>query len=71
LRGGVINIACIGVAAPLLCGGITVYGPLRYLRLDKPDMHLGVVCLGGLGHLAVKFAKALGLKVAVIHVSLN
>ncbi|KAG4906256.1 hypothetical protein JHK82_054892 [Glycine max] len=61
----------LDIAAPLLCAGITVYGPLRYLGLHKPDMHLGVVGLGGLGHLAVKFAKALGLKVTVISTSPN
>ena len=49
----------LDVAAPFLGAGITVYGPLRYFGLDKPNMHLGVVGLGGLGHLAVKFAKAL------------
>ncbi|XP_047148680.1 probable mannitol dehydrogenase, partial [Vigna umbellata] len=59
----------LDVAAPLLCAGITVYGPLRYFGLDKPGMHLGVVGLGGLGHLAVKFAKALGMKVTVISTS--
>ena len=61
----------LDAAAPLLCAGITVYGPLRYFGLDKPGLHLGVVGLGGLGHLAVKFAKALGLKVTVISTSPN
>ncbi|KAG4924952.1 hypothetical protein JHK87_050492 [Glycine soja] len=68
----VVNIPSalpLDAAAPLLCAGITVYGPLRYFGLDKPGMHLGVVGLGGLGHLAVKFAKALGLKVTVISTS--
>ncbi|XP_059645436.1 probable mannitol dehydrogenase [Cornus florida] len=55
--------------APLLCAGITVYSPLKYYGLDKPGMHIGVVGLGGLGHVAVKFAKALGLKVTVISTS--
>lgn len=55
--------------APLLCAGITVYSPLKYYGLDKPGMHLGVVGLGGLGHMAVKFAKAMGLKVTVISTS--
>ncbi|XP_015057097.1 8-hydroxygeraniol dehydrogenase-like [Solanum pennellii] len=53
-------------AAPLLCAGITTYSPLRYYGLDKPGMHVGVVGLGGLGHMAVKFAKAFGTKVTVI-----
>ncbi|KAK0601667.1 hypothetical protein LWI29_026220 [Acer saccharum] len=50
---------------------ITVYSPLRYFGLDKPGMHVGVVGLGGLGHLAVKFAKAMGVKVTVISTSPN
>lgn len=57
--------------APLLCAGITVYSPLRYFGLDKPGMHIGVVGLGGLGHVAVKFAKAFGAKVTVISTSPN
>ncbi|CAH9106186.1 unnamed protein product [Cuscuta europaea] len=56
-------------AAPLLCAGITTYSPLRYFGLDKPGMHIGVVGLGGLGHMAVKFAKAFGCKVTVISTS--
>ncbi|KAK9904385.1 hypothetical protein M0R45_000819 [Rubus argutus] len=58
-------------AAPLLCAGITTYSPLRYFGLDKPGMHVGVVGLGGLGHVAVKFAKALGLEVTAISTSPN
>ncbi|NBH31915.1 NAD(P)-dependent alcohol dehydrogenase, partial [Staphylococcus warneri] len=57
--------------APLLCAGITTYSPLRYFGLDKPGMNVGVVGLGGLGHLAVKFAKAFGTKVTVISTSLS
>ncbi|WZZ46231.1 hypothetical protein YC2023_042490 [Brassica napus] len=59
----------LDAAAPLLCAGITVYSPLKYHGLDKPGMHIGVVGLGGLGHVAVKFAKAMGLKVTVISTS--
>nr|WIA95137.1 8-hydroxygeraniol oxidoreductase [Gardenia jasminoides] len=55
--------------APLLCAGITTYSPLRYFGLDKPGIHVGIVGLGGLGHLAVKFAKAFGAKVTVISTS--
>ncbi|KAJ0970486.1 hypothetical protein J5N97_023363 [Dioscorea zingiberensis] len=55
--------------APLFCAGITVYSPLRYFGLDKPGLHVGVVGLGGLGHLAVKFAKAFGVRVTVISTS--
>lgn len=56
-------------AAPLLCAGITVYSPMKYFGLAEPGKHLGVVGLGGLGHMAVKFAKALGAKVTVISTS--
>ncbi|XP_021714045.1 probable mannitol dehydrogenase [Chenopodium quinoa] len=61
----------LDATAPLLCAGITVYSPLRYYGLDKPGLHVGVVGLGGLGHMAVKFAKALGTKVTVISTSAN
>ncbi|XVF59124.1 hypothetical protein PTKIN_Ptkin07bG0250100 [Pterospermum kingtungense] len=61
----------LDAAAPLLCAGITVYSPLRFYGLDKPGLHIGVVGLGGLGHVAVKFAKALGAKVTVISTSPN
>ena len=57
--------------APLLCAGITVYSPMRYYGIDKPDMKLGVVGLGGLGHMAVKFGKAFGMHVTVISTSPN
>ncbi|OEL38139.1 putative cinnamyl alcohol dehydrogenase 5 [Dichanthelium oligosanthes] len=52
--------------APLLCAGITVYSPMKYHGLNMPGKHVGVVGLGGLGHVAVKFAKAFGMKVTVI-----
>ncbi|XP_039166750.1 probable mannitol dehydrogenase [Eucalyptus grandis] len=58
-------------SAPLLCAGITVYSPLKYYGLNKAGMHLGIVGLGGLGHMAVKFAKAMGLKVTIISTSPN
>ncbi|XP_009764994.1 probable mannitol dehydrogenase [Nicotiana sylvestris] len=61
----------LATAAPLLCAGITMYSPLRYFGLDKPGLHIGVVGLGGLGHVGVKFAKAMGLKVTVISTSRN
>ncbi|XP_043698639.1 probable mannitol dehydrogenase [Telopea speciosissima] len=59
----------LDAGAPLLCAGITIYSPMKYYGLDKSGMHLGVVGLGGLGHVAVKFAKALGMKVTVISTS--
>ncbi|XP_077253788.1 cinnamyl alcohol dehydrogenase 2-like [Tasmannia lanceolata] len=55
--------------APLLCAGITVYSPLKFFELTKPGSHVGVVGLGGLGHVAVRFAKAFGIKVTVISTS--
>ncbi|CAL0314130.1 unnamed protein product [Lupinus luteus] len=61
----------LDAAAPLLCAGITVYSPLKYYGLDKPGLNIGVVGLGGLGHMAVKFAKALGAYVTVISTSPN
>ncbi|CAN1167082.1 Probable mannitol dehydrogenase [Linum perenne] len=59
----------LDAGAPLLCAGITVYSPLKYYGLDKPGMHIGVVGLGGLGHVGVKFAKAMGARVMVISTS--
>ncbi|WOL02589.1 putative cinnamyl alcohol dehydrogenase 9 [Canna indica] len=52
--------------APMLCAGITVYAPLKHHGLDQAGKHLGVLGLGGLGHLAVKFGKAYGMRVTVI-----
>ncbi|KAI3961314.1 hypothetical protein MKX01_007028 [Papaver californicum] len=59
----------LDACAPLLCVGITVYSPMKYFGLCEPGSHLGVVGLGGLGHVAVKFAKAFGMKVTVISTS--
>ncbi|XP_011083438.1 8-hydroxygeraniol dehydrogenase-like [Sesamum indicum] len=59
------------VGAPLLCAGTTTYSALRYYGFDKPGLHIGVVGLGGLGHVAVKFAKAFGSKVTVISTSVG
>ncbi|KAK9713197.1 hypothetical protein RND81_06G010800 [Saponaria officinalis] len=61
----------LDATAPLLCAGVTVYSPLRHFGLDKPGLHIGVVGLGGLGHMAVKFGKAFGVKVTVISTSPN
>ncbi|GJP67010.1 hypothetical protein CLOP_g23879 [Closterium sp. NIES-67] len=57
------------LAAPLLCAGITVYSPMVYYGANKPGMRLGVVGLGGLGHMAVKFGKAFGMEVTVLSTS--
>ncbi|KAG8049661.1 hypothetical protein GUJ93_ZPchr0009g1760 [Zizania palustris] len=56
-------------AAPLLCAGVTVYSPMVQHGLNSPGKHLGVVGLGGLGHVAVKFGKAFGMRVTVISTS--
>jgi uncharacterized zinc-type alcohol dehydrogenase-like protein len=55
-------------AAPLLCAGITTYSPLRHWNIG-PGKKVGVVGLGGLGHMAVKFARAFGAEVAVFTTS--
>jgi len=52
-------------AAPLLCAGITTYSPLRQFNC-KPGDHVGVVGLGGLGHMAVKLAASMGAEVTVL-----
>jgi uncharacterized zinc-type alcohol dehydrogenase-like protein len=48
-------------AGPLLCGGVTVFHPL--VLYAKPTSHVGIVGIGGLGHMAVKFAAAYGCDV--------
>jgi uncharacterized zinc-type alcohol dehydrogenase-like protein len=55
-------------AAPLLCAGITTYSPMRHWKAAK-GKKVGVVGLGGLGHMAVKFAHALGAHVVVFTTS--
>lgn len=55
-------------AAPLLCAGITTWSPLRQMGV-KPGDRLGVVGLGGLGHMAVKLAASLGAEVTVFSTS--
>jgi uncharacterized zinc-type alcohol dehydrogenase-like protein len=52
-------------AGPLLCAGITVYSPLRQWNVG-PGARVGVIGIGGLGHLAVRFAAGLGATVTVI-----
>jgi uncharacterized zinc-type alcohol dehydrogenase-like protein len=55
-------------AAPLLCAGITTYSPLRHWGVTK-GKKVGVVGLGGLGHMGVKFARAFGAHVVVFTTS--
>jgi uncharacterized zinc-type alcohol dehydrogenase-like protein len=52
-------------AAPILCAGITTFSPLRTWNVDK-GTRVGVIGLGGLGHMAVKLAAAMGAEVTVI-----
>jgi uncharacterized zinc-type alcohol dehydrogenase-like protein len=54
--------------APLLCAGITTYSPLRHWNVRK-GQKVGIVGLGGLGHMAVKFASAFGARVVVFTTS--
>ena len=54
--------------APLLCGGITVYTPLRNHGV-RPSSRVGVVGIGGLGHLGLQFAKAFGAEVTALSTS--
>lgn len=51
-------------AAPLLCAGITTYSPLRHVGVKTGDK-VGVVGMGGLGHMGIKFAKAMGAEVTL------
>lgn len=55
----------MATAAPLLCAGITTYSPLRHWKAG-PGMKVGIIGLGGLGHMGVKYAKAMGAEVWVI-----
>jgi uncharacterized zinc-type alcohol dehydrogenase-like protein len=55
-------------AAPLLCGGITVYNPLRDHGVN-PSSRVGVAGIGGLGHLAIQFARAFGAEVTAFSTS--
>lgn len=60
----------LAAAAPLLCAGITTYSPLRRWKVGK-GQKVGIVGLGGLGHMGVKFAHAFGAHVAMITTSPN
>ncbi|KAG1358965.1 putative cinnamyl alcohol dehydrogenase [Cocos nucifera] len=53
-------------AAPLLCAGLTVYSPLKSFGLVKSGLKGGILGLGGVGHMGVKIAKAMGHHVTVI-----
>jgi uncharacterized zinc-type alcohol dehydrogenase-like protein len=63
------NLDLSGVA-PLLCAGITLYSPLRHWGAG-PGKKVGIIGLGGLGHMGVKFAAAMGAEVTVFSHSAN
>ncbi len=65
---GVPSNLNLAAAAPLLCAGITTYSPMHHWGVTK-GKKVGVVGLGGLGHMAVKFAHALGAHVVVFTTS--
>ena len=58
----------LAAAAPLLCAGITTYSPLKHWKAG-PGTKVGIVGIGGLGHMAVKLAKAMGAHVVVFTTS--
>ena len=60
----------LSATAPLLCAGITTYSPLRHYKVG-PGQKVGIVGLGGLGHMGVKLAKAFGAHVVVFTTSPN
>ncbi|USE34789.1 NAD(P)-dependent alcohol dehydrogenase [Endozoicomonas sp. SCSIO W0465] len=59
------NALALGEVGPLLCGGITVFNPLVQFNI-KPTAHIGVIGIGGLGHLALQFASAWGCEVTAL-----
>ncbi len=58
----------LAAAAPLLCAGVTTYSPMKHWNIGAQS-HVGIVGLGGLGHIAVKLARALGARVTVVTTS--
>ena len=62
-----LNLAAV---APLLCAGITTYSPLKHWKVG-PGSKVGIVGLGGLGHMAVKLAHAMGAHVVLFTTSAN
>lgn len=64
------NESQLASLAPLVCAGITTYSPLRHWKVAK-GMKVGVVGLGGLGHMALKLARAMGAEVILFTTSSN
>jgi uncharacterized zinc-type alcohol dehydrogenase-like protein len=67
---GIPDALPLDAAAPLLCAGITTYSPLRHWNAG-PGKRVAVIGLGGLGHMAVKLATAMGAEVTVLSQSLK
>ncbi|KAK2632656.1 hypothetical protein EUGRSUZ_L01278 [Eucalyptus grandis] len=61
----------LALAAPLPCAGITVYTQMVRHKMNQPGKSLGVIGLGGLGHVAIKLGKAFGLKFVVFSTSIS
>jgi uncharacterized zinc-type alcohol dehydrogenase-like protein len=64
------NSANLSGTAPLLCAGITTYSPMRHWKVSE-GQKVGVIGLGGLGHMGLKFAKAFGAHVVLFTTSAN
>ncbi|MCM0666770.1 NAD(P)-dependent alcohol dehydrogenase [Flavobacterium tyrosinilyticum] len=60
----------LSAVAPLLCAGITTYSPLKHWKVG-PGQKVGIVGIGGLGHMGIKIAKAMGAHVVVFTTSLS
>jgi uncharacterized zinc-type alcohol dehydrogenase-like protein len=60
----------LAATAPLLCAGITTYSPLKHWNVG-PGTKVGIVGIGGLGHMGVKIAKAMGAEVVVLTTSVS
>ncbi len=60
----------LAASAPLLCAGITVYSPLKHWNVG-PGKQVGILGIGGLGHVAIRIAKAMGAHVTVFTTSLS
>ncbi|MDD9382986.1 NAD(P)-dependent alcohol dehydrogenase [Streptomyces sp. ZAF1911] len=67
---GIPEGIALDVAAPLLCAGITLYSPLARWKAG-PGKNVAIIGLGGLGHIGVKIAHALGAEVTVLSQTLN
>lgn len=60
----------LAASAPILCAGITVYSPLKHWKAG-PGKKIGIIGIGGLGHIAIKIAKAMGAHVVVFTTSVT